>query len=98
MTPDYEKFRHLRTSLERLATYMTLDKLKKFPAYHNIIAMGDAARPFIIGILREGDCWAGWFVLLRELTPDMDPVANHEQGSPEAMARAWLRLADIKGW
>ena len=98
MTVNYSQFRHLRTSLEGLSVYMSLDKIKRFPAYKNIIAMGDVAKPFIMDILREGDRWMGWFTLLHELTPDMNPVADHERDDPEAMVRAWLKLAEIKGW
>lgn len=98
MTSDYEKFQRLLTSLERLKTYMSFVQLRKFPAYQNIIAMGDTARPFIIDLLRDGDYWPGWVTILRELTPTMDPVTIREKGDAAGEARAWIRLADVKGW
>jgi len=98
VTSDYEKFQRLLTSLERLKTYMPFAQLKNFPAYQNILVMGDAARPFIIDLLRDGDHWPGWITLLRELTPTMDPVTIHERGNIAEEAKAWCRLADVKGW
>lgn len=96
---DFETFKQMAHSLERLTAHLSLsNQVRKFPAYRNLLAAGESVRPFIIDMLRDGDRWPVWFMLLRELTPDMNPVSKEDKGNLEKMAQAWIRLAEVKGW
>lgn len=96
---QYAEFCRLVGAIEDQTRFMSsLGKAKSFPAYANILAMGDAARGFIIRELRRGVYKWLWFELLHELVPGMNPVAREDRGKLDAIATAWLKLADIKKW
>jgi len=96
---QYDEFCRLVGAIEDQTRFLSsLGKAKHFPAYQNIVAMGDTARRFIIRELRRGVHKWLWFELLHELVPGMNPVSKADRGKLDAIAAAWLKLADIKKW
>jgi hypothetical protein len=70
-------------------------KLAMHPAYQKIIGMGKEAIPLLLQELkREPD---SWFWALTSITEE-DPVAEEDQGSINAMAKAWLAWGRTKGY
>ena len=96
---QYEEFHRLVSAIEHLTQYSSvIGYAKRFPAFENLVAMGDAAREFIFREMRRGDYRWLWFELLCELVPDMNPVLRAERGRLKEMSEAWIKLADIKKW
>jgi hypothetical protein len=96
---QYAEFQRLVDTMETLTQHMSsLGRTTHFPAFKNLIAMGDTARTFIFREMRRGVYKWLWFELLHKLTPDMNPVARAERGKLKEMSEAWIKLADIKKW
>jgi hypothetical protein len=93
---DHEQFRQLaaRWKAERLP-YSSSTRLTDHPAYHEIIALGRRAIPWLLAELeREPD---HWFRALKQLA-GADPVRPENRGDIEAMARDWLAWGRQQGY
>lgn len=96
---QYEEFCQMVAAIERMTAHLSsLGKAKQFPAFQNILAMGDTARTFIFREMRRGDWRWLWFELLAELVPGVNPVSEWQRGKIDEMSAAWLKLAEIKKW
>jgi hypothetical protein len=93
---DHERFRRLaaRWKAERLP-YSSSTRLTDHPAYHEIIALGRRAIPWLLAELeREPD---HWFRALKHLA-GADPVRPENRGAIEVMARDWLAWGRQQGY
>src|SRR5262245_44256352 len=91
-----EQFRQLvaRWKAERLP-YSSSTRLTDHPAYHEIIALGRRAVPWLLAELgREPD---HWFRALKQLT-GADPVPPEHRGNIDAMANDWVAWGRQKGY
>jgi len=66
---------------------------RRHPAYQQIIGLGRAAIPMLLGELQHHPDF--WFSALRELTGE-DPVEDHMRGKFDEMRDAWLEWARRK--
>ena len=93
---EHEQFRRLvaRWKAERLP-YSSSTRLTDHPAYHEIIALGRRAIPWLLAELeREPD---HWFRALKQLT-GTDPVRPESRGNIDAMARDWVTWGRAQGY
>ncbi len=68
------------------------------PAYHKILAMGEAALPFIMKELASGR-GGRWLSALEAITLGrVNPVKTEHQGSPRDMCRDWLDWGVSRGY
>jgi hypothetical protein len=65
------------------------------PAYQKIIGMGPDAVPLLLGELAT--CVDNWFWALMAITEE-DPVPESARGDGDAMARAWLKWGEERGY
>jgi hypothetical protein len=92
---EQERFRQLvaRWKAERLP-HSSSTRLTDHPAYHEIIAMGRRAVPWLLAELeREPD---HWFIALRRLS-GADPVKPEHRGNLDAMTADWLAWGRQQG-
>ncbi|OFW43602.1 MAG: hypothetical protein A3J29_18815 [Acidobacteria bacterium RIFCSPLOWO2_12_FULL_67_14b] len=69
-----------------------------FPAYQNIIGMGETAVPFLLRQLAdEGDDPDQWFWALKAIT-GADPVNEDDLGNNLLMARSWFEWGISMGY
>ena len=64
------------------------------PAYQQIIAMGEAAVPYLLAELERQPDW--WFAALKSIT-GADPVPASDRGRLSEMTRAWLQWGRAQG-
>ena len=65
------------------------------PAYQQIIGMGEAALTMILEQLGESP--GHWFWALRAISGE-DPTQPEDRGKLPAMAAAWLRWGEARGY
>jgi hypothetical protein len=90
-----ERFRHLvtRWKAERGPTSFVAEMVTH-PAYQQIIGLGPAVVPLLLGELeREPD---HWFWALRAIT-GVNPVPSESRGKLPEMAKAWIRWGHEQG-
>lgn len=76
---------------EETAFYSMSWQICDHPAYQEIIAMGNAAVPWILRDLEERG--GQWFQALREIT-GQSPIAEADRGRIAKMTAAWLRWGE----
>ena len=90
-----EEFTHLARRWKRETAHLaSASRMADHPAYREIIAMGDAAVPFLLRELeRRPD---HWFIALRRIT-GVDPVPQSARGDVRKMADAWIAWGTARG-
>jgi hypothetical protein len=73
----------------------SIHKMSIHPAYQRIIGMGYAAVPLILKELKDAPDY--WFWALAAITGE-DPVPVKEKGNLDAMAEAWLKWGEERGY
>jgi hypothetical protein len=73
-------------------------KILAHPCYRAIIAMGWAVVPLIIADLADNPDPDFWGPALREITGETVTVAPDDVGRLDEIAKAWVALAEAKGW
>jgi hypothetical protein len=93
---DHERFRSLaaRWKAERLP-YSSSTRLTDHPAYHEIIALGRRAIPWLLAELEREP--GHWFRALKQLG-GADPVRPESRGDIDAMAQDWLAWGRQQGY
>lgn len=74
----------------------------RYPARRHIVALRRKAVPFILGELKrdldKGESPWFWGPTLIDIFGEEPPYEENEAETPEGVARAWLRLAQKRGW
>jgi hypothetical protein len=91
------RFRDLASEWAELTAYRSnMGGLRHHPVYHELIALGEAAIPLILGELERKPSVA-WFGLLAAITGE-DPIPPELAGHVAAMAGAWLEWGRGRGY
>jgi hypothetical protein len=95
-TPLESRFRELFQQWKDATRFMSsITDMATHPAYQQIIGMGQAALPLILGELRRDP--DQWFWALKAITGD-DPVSAADRGNIPRMTEAWLTWAQQRGY
>jgi hypothetical protein len=90
------QFRRLEAEWKAETAHLSSStKIMGHPALREIVAIGLAVVPLMLGDLRRGPCL--WVWVLPELT-GADPVAPADRGEIAKMTEAWLHWADGHGY
>jgi len=73
-------------------------KIVAHRCYRAIVAMGWNAVPLLLADLGESADPDLWGPALREITGETVTIAPDDVGRLDAVAKAWLALAETKGW
>jgi type III restriction enzyme len=73
-------------------------KIVAHPCYRAIVAMGWEAVPLVLDDLTRNPDPDFWGPALREITGETVTLAPEQSGRLDAVARAWLSLAEKRGW
>ena len=73
----------------------SLPEMFAYPAYRQIITMGEPAVPLLLAELEREPDW--WFAALKEIT-GADPVPPTIRGKLAEMTAAWLDWGRAKGY
>lgn len=96
--PPWERFRELVAQWSReTGGWSTPHKRLRYPAYRAIIALGWPVVPCLLAELAKDDPDL-WGPALSEITGEQVEVAPDDAWSLALVARAWLTLAEERGW
>ncbi len=84
--------RRWKAETRRMAT---VREMVRHPAYQEIIGMGDAAVPMLLGELERSP--DHWFAALRAITAS-NPVPEEGRGDLRRMAECWIRWGRENGY
>jgi hypothetical protein len=91
-----DRFRRLEaTWLAEVGHHSSTSKLVKHPAYREIIAMGVAVVPYLLGDLAQKPRL--WVWALPDITC-ADPVSESDRGNIVKMTEAWLAWGRAHGY
>ena len=91
-----ETFQNLASRWKRETRFCSSrTKMVDHPAYQEIIGMGAAVLPLILGELRTDPRY--WFSALHAITGE-DPVPAEHRGSVRKMTDAWLEWGKVHGY
>jgi hypothetical protein len=71
------------------------NQMSMHPAYQQIIGMGEAAIPLLLGELEKKS--GQWFWALKSITR-VDPVPPEQRGKTSEMIKAWLNWGRERGY
>lgn len=95
--PDHATFERLADEWEMATLFVSnIEPFLEHPAYRQIIAMGEAAVPWLLARLDEGRP-AHWFVALFQLT-GAKPVPPASRGRIREMTAAWQEWGRRQGY
>jgi hypothetical protein len=96
--PSWVQFQALVREWKRASGAMSsISGMSTLTPYRRIIAMGEAAVPWILAQLRaEGEEPDQWFWALQAIT-GVNPVKPEDQGDFPAMAKAWIQWGKRHG-
>ena len=95
--PNRATFERLADEWEQATIFVSnIGPYLKHPAYQQIIAMGPAAVPWLLGRL-DGLAAPHWFVALHQLT-DARPVPPESRGFIDEMTAAWQEWGRQQGY
>jgi hypothetical protein len=94
-----EQFRALVTRWRRETGGLSNPhKRLRHPSYRAIVAMGWPAVPLLLNELGTAEDPDMWGPALREITGDQISVSAEDAGRLDVVAKAWLVLAETRGW
>ena len=95
--PDRATFAKLADEWEQATRFISnIEPFLEHPAYRQIIAMGPAAVPCLMGRLDDGRA-SHWFAALYELT-GATPVPPESRGRIREMTAAWQEWGRQQGY
>lgn len=94
-----EQFRSLAEQWAReTGGWSNPHKRLRHPAYRAIVALGWQVVPCLLAELAATDDPDLWGPALHEITGEQISLSPEDTGRLDAVARAWLALAESRGW